>query len=296
MFEFLADLAYIRYNYRHFNHSTLPGWARGDTLLAERVDTMLEIWHAIDAPESSPAQALFAACAEEFRDGTSDVDSSAGDGRGHEGSDVNSSAGRAHGHEGIAREASSARQEAVGPEADVGADNSQGDLPVCARRLKTIWADALADGLKPWESQRYKRHSYGQLRFCRRGGLMVFGNLRGAHVAGVAVLAGPATEGCSLEQGSELSTELPERLREPFREYLAPSTTFDFVRFDRVYDLRPRRLTWADFFAKIKAPKPGQWCGYPRLKACGAVGRVLALCRTTEGVIDRVFHDPYGDP
>ncbi len=42
-FEFLADVSYMRYNYRHFNHSTLPTWCRNDSLLAERVDLLVSI-------------------------------------------------------------------------------------------------------------------------------------------------------------------------------------------------------------------------------------------------------------
>ena len=30
-FEFLADLSYMRYNYRHFNHAGLLSWCQNDT-------------------------------------------------------------------------------------------------------------------------------------------------------------------------------------------------------------------------------------------------------------------------
>ena len=42
-FQFLADVAYIRFNHRHFNHHSLPSWTYGDTLLAERADTLFDV-------------------------------------------------------------------------------------------------------------------------------------------------------------------------------------------------------------------------------------------------------------
>ena len=183
LFEFLADLAYIRYNHRHFNHSTLPGWARGDTLLAERVDTLLEIWHAIDAPDTSPAQALAAICAEEFPDDTIDVGNNASDGPGNEGEPM---------------------QPSSEDQTELAADSSSGEAPVRIRRLQAIWSDALAEGHKPWESQRYTKQSMGHLRWCQRDALIVFSPGGVDYVAGVAVLAGPATQGCSLEEGPHI--------------------------------------------------------------------------------------------
>ena len=47
----LNDLGFIRYNYMHFNHSDLPAFARGDVLLAERMDTMVSLARAMQAQE-----------------------------------------------------------------------------------------------------------------------------------------------------------------------------------------------------------------------------------------------------
>ena len=51
-FAFLSDLAYLRYNYRHFNHSCLPTWTRGDSLLSERADMLWHIGQGLQDPEN----------------------------------------------------------------------------------------------------------------------------------------------------------------------------------------------------------------------------------------------------
>ena len=41
--DLLAMLSYMRFNYRHFNHSTLPTFVEGDALLCERMDTLVAL-------------------------------------------------------------------------------------------------------------------------------------------------------------------------------------------------------------------------------------------------------------
>ena len=41
-FDLLADLCFLRYNYRHFHKNALPGWTGNDALLAERMDSLAE--------------------------------------------------------------------------------------------------------------------------------------------------------------------------------------------------------------------------------------------------------------
>ena len=41
--DFLADMMFLRYNYRHFNHALLPGWTQGDSQLSQQVDCLLHI-------------------------------------------------------------------------------------------------------------------------------------------------------------------------------------------------------------------------------------------------------------
>ena len=43
----LMKVCYMRYNYRHFNHSTLPTWTEGDALLSERMDALASITRAL---------------------------------------------------------------------------------------------------------------------------------------------------------------------------------------------------------------------------------------------------------
>ena len=59
--QLLADLFFMRYNYRHFNHSSLPGWCEGDALLAERIDNLVAMTrqlHQDSAVDSVEMQAL----------------------------------------------------------------------------------------------------------------------------------------------------------------------------------------------------------------------------------------------
>ena len=41
--QLLANLFFLRTNYRHFIRSCLPGWCEGDALLAERIDGLVAI-------------------------------------------------------------------------------------------------------------------------------------------------------------------------------------------------------------------------------------------------------------
>ena len=50
-------------NYIHFNHSSLPGWTDGDSLMAERVDTMVSAARALCAEGRSDCPACAAVAA-----------------------------------------------------------------------------------------------------------------------------------------------------------------------------------------------------------------------------------------
>ena len=39
--DLLAMLSYMRFNYRHFSHATLPTFVEGDALLGERIDSLI---------------------------------------------------------------------------------------------------------------------------------------------------------------------------------------------------------------------------------------------------------------
>ena len=45
--QLLMKVCYMRYNYRHFNHATLPAWTEGDALLSERMDALASITRAL---------------------------------------------------------------------------------------------------------------------------------------------------------------------------------------------------------------------------------------------------------
>ena len=54
---FLSNLAYLRFNYRHFHKQGLPPWAREDALVHEQVESIMKIAEAVAFP-SSPGQCL----------------------------------------------------------------------------------------------------------------------------------------------------------------------------------------------------------------------------------------------
>ena len=65
-FRLLADLGFLRFNYRHFNHASLPDWTEGDVLLAERIDTQDGDIGAMTALQAefatNPAEPLPSSC------------------------------------------------------------------------------------------------------------------------------------------------------------------------------------------------------------------------------------------
>ena len=54
----LNDMGYLRYNCRHFNHSDLPPFARGDVLLAERMDNLVSIARAMQQEADTPSDVM----------------------------------------------------------------------------------------------------------------------------------------------------------------------------------------------------------------------------------------------
>ena len=54
----LARLGYMRFNYRHFNHSTLPTFTDGDALLAERIENLVALTREMEASAESVLQGL----------------------------------------------------------------------------------------------------------------------------------------------------------------------------------------------------------------------------------------------
>ena len=58
-FNVVAKLAYLRFNYRHFNHNNLPLWTEADSLLAERIENLVLLTKALRLTDET--QELFAA-------------------------------------------------------------------------------------------------------------------------------------------------------------------------------------------------------------------------------------------
>ena len=70
-FTFLSNLAFLRYNYRHFHKCTLPSWCRSDSLLSERSEMLLHITRQLQQPGSSAISEALAAAFHEVQDDNS---------------------------------------------------------------------------------------------------------------------------------------------------------------------------------------------------------------------------------
>ena len=57
-FSVLANLAYLRYNYRHFHTHMLPSWCEEDSLLAERFENLAGFMKALSDDTSLERVAL----------------------------------------------------------------------------------------------------------------------------------------------------------------------------------------------------------------------------------------------
>ena len=53
MFGYLSMLAFLRYNFRHFNAGSMSGWARGGPLLAQRVESVAPLAMALQRDDES---------------------------------------------------------------------------------------------------------------------------------------------------------------------------------------------------------------------------------------------------
>ena len=53
-------LSYMRFNHRHFDHSTLPSFLEGDALLSERIDALVSLTRQLQAFAGSDDDVLSA--------------------------------------------------------------------------------------------------------------------------------------------------------------------------------------------------------------------------------------------
>ena len=126
---FLANLSYLRFNYRHFYKRGLPGWAREDTLVHEQVEGIMKLAEAV----------LFGGCnslATELEEWAATV---------------------RHGGE-----------VPVVPETDAASQDAFASLEVYCRILSPAWCEALASGEKMFEVQRYKQKQAGTFSSLRK--------------------------------------------------------------------------------------------------------------------------------
>ena len=54
-FELLANLTYLRFNYRHFRVGSLPAWVEGDILPADRIESMTMLARAMQDSDGDKA-------------------------------------------------------------------------------------------------------------------------------------------------------------------------------------------------------------------------------------------------
>ncbi|CAK0853929.1 unnamed protein product [Prorocentrum cordatum] len=171
-------------------------------------------------------------------------------------------------------------------EAAVG-DGAGGDSAahvVRRRKLRQFWADAAAAGDKFFECQAYQERSpRNQLGFACAGARIVFGSTL---VAGVAVCAATAQRDVNADDTKRLLKQVPEHLRGALAEFLAPSSSFDVVHMDVIFDLRPLGLTWETLHEALGARPLKQNCGWPRLQGENVSNRLDELCQRP-GVIVR---------
>ena len=52
-FNVLSQLAFLRFNYRHYGTGCLPAWAERDSLLAQRLETVVMLGVELDETEGA---------------------------------------------------------------------------------------------------------------------------------------------------------------------------------------------------------------------------------------------------
>ena len=58
LWQLLASLCYLRFNYRHYNHGCLPALTEGDSLLAKRLDTLVTATRLFNADAGQETEAI----------------------------------------------------------------------------------------------------------------------------------------------------------------------------------------------------------------------------------------------
>ena len=152
----------------------------------------------------------------------------------------------------------------------------RGQMTLFRRILSPTWSEALANGEKWVEAQRYRSKPTNQLSFAAAQKLLVFGpsGQSFGEVHGVAVLASSAVRNQLPAAGSAYLKMMASHLHQPFLEYLKDCFTFDSVAILRVYDLRPFAWTWSILADRLHTHMPKQTQGFPGV-GDAAVGEAL---------------------
>jgi hypothetical protein len=161
-FAFTANLAFLRFNYRHFHKVGLPPWALDDVLLHERMESSLHTAQMLlleNTAAGDLAQTLFKGV------------------KSHEDSDVEQEEKREASQEEELEQVTSGKRSFT--------------FSYC-RRLELLWSNALAEGLKFFETQRSQKHSHNIFKFAEKGGRFFFGATGKGNdtVAGLAEASG----------------------------------------------------------------------------------------------------------
>lgn len=164
-------------------------------------------------------------------------------------------------------------------------------FPVHTRTLLPQWANALASGEKPFETQRYVEYNRNAMKFGKEGTLVVVGTKGSPQVMAVAEIQQVQRHACNsvLKQLVESIDE--QSLKDELTDYLIRGKSVDVMYFSTVYDVRPLHVTWAGLETKVEA-KISRNSGFPRIDIswCGYVGLQEILERP--GVIKRQYKWP----
>ncbi|CAJ1379993.1 unnamed protein product [Effrenium voratum] len=224
--SFLSNLAFLRFNYRHFHKHGLPGWAREDTLVHEQVEGVMKLAEAVLFGGEESLAVELGAWATSMGCGQPSLASSGQD--------------------------------------DVEAEAASTPDLYC-RVLKPMWCRALASGEKMFEAQSYREKKGNAMKFAKAGVWVLFGESGSEQVAGAAVLAGPAMRNIKLAEIQGRVGSLPQHLQAPFSEYIAGAVKVDLVDVQIVYDLRPLSLSWGQVAAMLKC-KVSRNIGFTRVR------------------------------
>ena len=144
-------------------------------------------------------------------------------------------------------------------------DEPKGGL-VLLRKLWPQWADAFASGHKLVEFVGYaKGHGNAMKRFAA-GTVMIVSGSGTTMLDAVGVAAGEAVVRLQAADITAALGLIPASMHAGVREYLAEKVSFDYVLFDRCFDLRPHAVQLSDFYARFGIITPRCFSGFQTLE------------------------------